>query len=426
MLEYLHLRNVGPAPEIKLEPGPRTNLITGDNGLGKSFLLDTAWWALTRTWSGLLALPRPGPSSASISFRFRGSQVEDHADFDRGAQAWTEKPPGRAPNPVLVLYAQVDGSFRVWDPARNYWRRNGLVDVQERPPLYRFDPASIWDGVVSEGNVLCNGLIHDWVSWQKEGGEAFEQLKAVLAQLSSPAEKLVPGKPTRISLDDVRDIPTLQMPYGQEVPVLHASAGMKRIIALGYLLVWAWQEHQRASELLEQPVTRQIIFLIDEIEAHLHPKWQRVILGSLLKVREALASSADVQVQLLCVTHSPLLLASVEPLFDEEEDRLFHLDMVKDNEKETVVLSKVHWCKQGDTTSWLVSEVFGLRQARSLEAEGAIEAAEAFMRGDQEALPKGLVAREEIDVELKRVLAGNDPFWPRWIVYVEQRAGGRA
>lgn len=25
-------------------------LITGDNGLGKSFLLDVAWWALTRRW----------------------------------------------------------------------------------------------------------------------------------------------------------------------------------------------------------------------------------------------------------------------------------------------------------------------------------------------------------------------------------------
>ena len=36
MLEYLHLKNVGPAPEMELQLAPRLNLLTGDNGLGKS------------------------------------------------------------------------------------------------------------------------------------------------------------------------------------------------------------------------------------------------------------------------------------------------------------------------------------------------------------------------------------------------------
>lgn len=46
MLKSIHLKNVGPAPEMEMELAPRLNLITGDNGLGKSFLLDVAWWAL--------------------------------------------------------------------------------------------------------------------------------------------------------------------------------------------------------------------------------------------------------------------------------------------------------------------------------------------------------------------------------------------
>jgi recombinational DNA repair ATPase RecF len=49
MLELLDLRHVGPAPEMQLELKPRMNFLAGDNGLGKSFLLDVAWWALTRT-----------------------------------------------------------------------------------------------------------------------------------------------------------------------------------------------------------------------------------------------------------------------------------------------------------------------------------------------------------------------------------------
>ena len=43
MLERLHLKNVGPAPYLRFEPAQRLNLITGDNGLGKSCLLDVAW-----------------------------------------------------------------------------------------------------------------------------------------------------------------------------------------------------------------------------------------------------------------------------------------------------------------------------------------------------------------------------------------------
>ena len=80
MLKQLTLQNVGPAPSMKMEMGSRLNLITGDNGLGKSFLLDVAWWALTRKWpqelnpnltSGYLGKPsvsgRPASSSTPVS-----------------------------------------------------------------------------------------------------------------------------------------------------------------------------------------------------------------------------------------------------------------------------------------------------------------------------------------------------------------------
>ena len=43
MLDRLTLQNVGPAPAMDLQFGDRLNLLTGDNGLGKSFLLDIAW-----------------------------------------------------------------------------------------------------------------------------------------------------------------------------------------------------------------------------------------------------------------------------------------------------------------------------------------------------------------------------------------------
>jgi recombinational DNA repair ATPase RecF len=60
MLKSLHLRHLGLARELRVEWADRINLIVGDNGLGKTFLLDLAWWALTRTWASPMALPAPG------------------------------------------------------------------------------------------------------------------------------------------------------------------------------------------------------------------------------------------------------------------------------------------------------------------------------------------------------------------------------
>ena len=61
----------------------------------------------------------------------------------------------------------------------------------------------------------------------------------------------------------------------------------------------------------------------------------------------------------------------------------------------------------------------------SRKAERAIEAAEAWMRGDSAALPEDLASKEAIHEELQRVLPGNDHFWPRWVVTYE-KAGGKA
>lgn len=430
MLKSLQLRNVGPAPELQWGLAPRLNLITGDNGLGKSFLLDVAWWALTRKWpqdlnanltSGYAARPTDVAQPASIGFEVvskTGSVVRYESPYEARDQAWRGKA-GRPWNPGLVIYALADGGFAVWDPARNYWKAQGDIDVQERLPAYVFGSKDLWDGLRVEVDgrptQVSNGLIADWASWLREGKEDARRMAAVLALLAPTvgSEALTPGEGfARLSVNDARDIPTVRMGYGQDVPILYASLGVRRIAALAYMLSWAWREHVIASKQLGQGPSSRIVLLFDEIEAHLHPRWQRAIVPALLEVVQTLTDDAGASVQLVAATHSPLVLASVEARFDAEQDKLFHLDL-QDGQ---VSLSEQPWAMQGDVINWLVSESFGLRQARSFEAERAVEAAEAWMRGDEAALPEGLRTQEAIHEELKRVLAGHDPFWPRWVV----------
>lgn len=415
MIKNVTLTNVGPAPGLELNFGKRLNLLTGDNGLGKSFLLDIAWWAMTRKWPSELnskltankvALPRNNKHKANIKYTIdavSGPKTKS-ITFKPETQEW---PLGqsRPPIPGLVFYAMADGSFAVWDPMRNYWSKTDSENSQ-RPRAYVFSPKEVWDGLErSDGTWLCNGLIRDWASWQREKGDAFHSLKTVLEKLSpSVEEPLQPGDLTRISLDDVRDMPTLHMPYGQDVPVAHASSGMRRVIALAYFLVWCWQEHCQASKLLGKEPETKIVFLVDEVESHLHPKWQRQIIPALLEVTQTLTSKADTQ--LLATTHSPLVMTSVEPLFDAEQDAWFDLDLV-DSE---VVLKQRAFEKQGDATNWLTSEAFDLNSARPIEYEWLIEEASALLdaaQPDQDQIA-------DMHQKLVTALGPKDDFLFRW------------
>ena len=82
-----------------------------------------------------------------------------------------------------------------------------------------------------------------------------------------------------------------------------------------------------------------------------------------------------------------------------------------------MVLEEIEFQKYGDVSAWLMSSVFGLRHARSREAEEAIEAAKKAQLSSMD--DKSEV--ENISNKLKRALAGDDPFWPRWIFFAEER-----
>jgi hypothetical protein len=403
----------------------RMNFLTGDNGLGKTFLLEIAWWALTRTWAKMPAMPLPTRSPARnakatprIGYAYRTKTKELHkfdSPYSRTEQRWIVKQ-GRPPIPGLVIYAQVDGGFSAWDPARNYWKGKN-PDSAGRPPAFLFKAEDVWEGLSVGSAKLCNGLILDWASWQREGGEAFHQLTSVLTNLSpSPNELLRPGKLTRIGLGDSRDHPTLSLPYEQDVPLVSASAGMRRIVALGYLLVWTWQEHLRACELLHMKPAKEIIFLIDEIEAHLHPQWQRRIVGALLSVMEALMGKHEVPVQMIATTHSPLVLASVEPYFDSKKDAIWDLDLVNG----VVELNEFPWRRLGSVNNWLTSKVFDLTEPMGVEAESSMKKALNLLG---QTTPAPLKEYEEVDRELRGVLGDVDPFWIRWSEHLKQRRG---
>ena len=422
-LTYLEIQGVGAAKKLCFEPAERLSLITGDNGLGKTFLLECAWWALTGQWANLPAYPTQTLSDDEpvITFKISGDSESDteSISYNWQLQRWNEIK-NRSTIPGLLIYARVDGSFAVWDTAKQYLSSSSRVrNIDKKPLPFVFTKDELWNGQKDEnGNTFINGLLQDWIQWQSRPDKyPFNTLVKVLERLSPPEEGdlgiLKPGEPVRLPYD-AREIPTIEHPYGT-VPIIHASAGVQRIITMAYLIVWAYEEHKIQSKLIRREPQKRMVILVDELEAHLHPQWQRAILPALLDVRDDLAS--DLQVQIMVATHSPLVMASVEPRFDERVDKLFSLELVKsDLLGNEVQIEELPFIRQGVVDSWLMSDVFKLRHSRSLEAEKAIEAAKVLQLSDNPNSED--VAR--VSHDLARYLSEDDRFWPRWIYFAEQ------
>jgi hypothetical protein len=110
-------------------------------------------------------------------------------------------------------------------------------------------------------------------------------------------------------------------------------------------------------------------------------------------------------------------MASVESRFDEKFDKLFLLDLAKnDLLSNEIELTQLPFIRQGRIDSWLISDVFGLGQPRSIEGEQAIQAAKQLQEEDN---PNSDEVQKISDV-LRKYLAEDDEFWSRWLFFARQ------
>jgi len=424
ILSFLEMEGVGPTRKLRVELSERLSLITGDNGLGKTFILESAWWALSGSWAGSPAYPRDDARKDEPRMAFRISGMSGTPEtcvshYDWKKQVWRLSQ-NHPTVPGLLIYMRADGAFAVWDPVRNHLSGPD----SERGGSLVFTREDVWDGLRSEtgGRIrhLCNGLINDWINWQNNPAMSpFRTLEQVLRRLSPPDLShgdlgvLKPGKPARIP-GESRLIPTIHHPYG-EIPIIYASASVRRIVAMAYLIVWAYHEHKEQARLIREQPQKRLVILSDEIEAHLHPQWQRTILPALISVTDDL--EPNLRAQFLVTTHSPLVMASAEPLFDTDRDAIFHLDLLQRGpSRGEVILEKPEFARYGSANSWLMSDIFKLDRPYSVGAEKILKDAKKLQLKEK-------LTREEVrqvSERLIKYLPAHDPFWSRWTFFAEQ------
>jgi energy-coupling factor transporter ATP-binding protein EcfA2 len=141
---------------------------------------------------------------------------------------------------------------------------------------------------------------------------------------------------------------------GQLVPTISLSDGFRSVISLAGDLIWRLLQ---AFPDLDDPTSASGVVLIDELDIHLHPSWQREIAGWLRDVFPHL--------QFFVATHSPLVATGAG------EDALTLRLHMKGNQLE---ISRIPYSDlAADVDRTLKSPAFGLQSTYSPATDKKIE-----------------------------------------------------
>lgn len=112
-----------------------------------------------------------------------------------------------------------------------------------------------------------------------------------------------------------------------KVPLIATGDGYKST------LIWVMDFISWATHYWSDVINKNIsgIILLDEVEQHLHPKWQRQIVSRLKNTFK--------NVQFITTTHSPLVASSVGRYTESNDEELFLLELKEDNVVEAIRLN---------------------------------------------------------------------------------------
>lgn len=169
-----------------------------------------------------------------------------------------------------------------------------------------------------------------------------------------------------------------------ELPVELLSDGIRNMI--GMVADIAFRATKLNGQLGAQAATQTPgIVLIDEVDMHLHPEWQQIVLQSLTQAFPAL--------QFIVTTHSPQVLTTVP----SENIRILYDGNVHSAPPGT----------EGAEPGRLLKQVLGLKDARPIQNEATKELREylSLVDQDQWSSPRALELRRILDARYQ----GNEP-----------------
>ena len=310
-LKRLRLTNLGPFDEVEFDLDEHVNVFTGPNNSGKS----TALIALGEITVYPFLMPSKLLRAATSAFRVEHNghgevwesrfpidgrdkqQIDDSVRF-MTAVGYSSFVPAirhstdfRAEAPTVSRRSDEMGAESSPE-TQELHKRYEELDKRER--LIETDALSVSDEAVVQRIIDL-----DYRAYRRDK-PAIRNIVDRTAAIASEVTEGYPIRFVRVDEDDDGLFPKFNTPDG-ELPLNVLSQGTQSLIQWLARLLIGMAEYYDYPEDLE--ATRGVL-IIDEIDAHLHPSWQRRIIPTL--------TSHFPNLQIFCSTHSPLMLAGLK------------------------------------------------------------------------------------------------------------------
>ena len=378
-IENLKLERFRGAQVLPLELNERLNVFVGMNGSGKSTILDAT--AILLSWlvnriknSGASGRPiaeidiKNGDSSANLDITINDTGSYSGWNISKVRKGHSRKDVVSVLIPATEIAKEIQATVtesngKVNLPLFVYYPVNRTVldiplRIRER---HRFDLMAAYDDALTSG-----ANFRTFFEWYREREDLENEQRRYLDADEKPVDFEFPDR----QLDAVRRALSKFMPEfknltvrryplrmevtknGQVMTVNQLSDGEKCLMAMVGDLA---RRMAIANPVRQNPLDGNGVILIDEIDLHLHPKWQRMVVPKLLEVFP--------NCQFLVSTHSPHVITHVHP------ESLFLLNM-NDTGLEALSASESY----GKTVDRVLEDLMGLETTRPDEVESDIKA----------------------------------------------------
>ena len=326
------------------------------------------------TWKRSLA----GPTRAKTTIKDAKTLI----DYGKHLQQAVRTPGNDACLPVLAYY----GTGRLWQQKK-------LIDARlertSRTTAYAncLDPASSYKSFVAWFRYWSTNALKGQLDANKAGRPytptEFDHCLESVGDAVNTC--LAPAGWGDIAYSLAREELVAHHTQHGELPVELLSDGIRNMVGMVADIAF------RATKLnpqLGRDAARQTygIVLIDEVDMHLHPAWQQIVLSSL--------GSAFPNLQFIVTTHSPQVLTSV----DAACIRLLREDVDTETGQRHCIAATIPLQTRGVASSDLLARIMGVDPVPDLPEARMVADYHALIQQGLHASTEGIALRSAIDI----------------------------
>lgn len=329
-IQKLHFTGLGPFDHIEFEFDEHVNVLTGPNNSGKTTALLVLAELLVYPFGVPSKLRRSPACSWEMQYRTEGQVETISGSFPSTASgtmmdlyetvgytcfvpAQRANSDYRSPGPTSSQSAQtlarsiadqaietLPEILSVADP--DMIRRSVFEETRLIPPELQKRRRLLLSGagIVNDSSFIQKMIDLDYAAYRRKDANT----RSAIETIASVASEITEGFPVtfvEIAEDSRGLYPIFDTPDGK-LPFDALSQGTQSIIhSLARLVLGYAEYYDFPSNFDDKPGA----IIIDEIDAHLHPAWQRRFIPALTRRFPKL--------QIFCSTHSPLMLAGLGP-----------------------------------------------------------------------------------------------------------------